>query len=291
MLEQCTHRGQRKSAWPCFRQLDHSRSWWSNRRTSASNVHSSWHAVAIHDRGHAIGVDSGLWTLSADMATFTTTVAGLAGAVQWSTIWSCAVTRNVPKLTTSIALHSLSLAITGEVVWTTALVAESRTVVACEPTTEAAAVTATRSSSSASSSARSWRSTSGWAIAREMANLAARIAASTALGTAAQSKSWAVSLDVTEALTVIALLCLGRPWVRAVVALVTRLLAVITQPLAAGAHFGIMPNISALVARPSAQRRHPALSVESFVGPMKQLPSQEDLSVLLHRLSSLPCRQ
>jgi len=50
-------------------------------------------------------------------------------------------------------------------------------------------------------------------------DLTAGVAATTGW-TTAQAKSWAVSLDVTKTLAVVALLGLGGAWVRAVVRLV-----------------------------------------------------------------------
>lgn len=53
---------------------------------------------------------------------------------------------------------------------------------------------------------------------------------------------------MTKALAVVALLRLSGPGVRAVIALMARLLAVVAQALTAGAHLGIMADIAALVA-------------------------------------------
>jgi len=65
------------------------------------------------------------WAVAGDMTSLTTLVAGLSSSVEWSAVWSRAITRDVTKLSASIALHSLSLAIPGKVVWSTALVASS----------------------------------------------------------------------------------------------------------------------------------------------------------------------
>ena len=92
----------------------------------------------------------------------------------------------------------------------------------------------------------------------KMSGLTARVALA-GLATAAQTKSWAVRLDVTKALAVVALLGLGGPWVRASRALVAWLLAVVAQALAAGANLGIVADVAALVAGTALERRHLAL--------------------------------
>lgn len=108
----------------------------------------------------------------------------------------------------------------------------------------------------------------------KMAHLAARVAA-TATAASAQTQSRAVSLHMSESLAVVALLScircqsqivfdrllsvpltLSGPRMRTVVALVPRLLAVIAQPLAALAHFGIVAYITTLVASTTRKRRH-----------------------------------
>lgn len=64
-------------------------------------------------------------------------VADLAGLAERTTVGSSAVPRDVAELATGIALHGLSLAVTGEVVRATAFVASSSTGVAAKATTEA----------------------------------------------------------------------------------------------------------------------------------------------------------
>ncbi|KAF2483752.1 hypothetical protein BDY17DRAFT_298023 [Neohortaea acidophila] len=96
-----------------------------------------------------------------------------------------------------------------------------------------------------------------------MAHLAARVAA-TAGGTTTEAQSRAVGLDVAEALTVVALLGLHGAGVRAIVALVPGLLAVVAQALTAGAHLGVVADVAAFVAGAARQGRHFALRVLLF---------------------------
>jgi hypothetical protein len=66
-------------------------------------------------------------------------VADLTGGAERATVGSGAVTRDVTELAAGVALHSLSLAVAGEVVGATALVAGSGARVATEATAEASA--------------------------------------------------------------------------------------------------------------------------------------------------------
>jgi hypothetical protein len=93
----------------------------------------SRNAANIDFRGNlAVGVLLG--AVARDMAGLTALIASLAGSVQRAAIGSGTVAGNVTEFTTSIALHSLSLAITGIVVGTTTLVACGRTRAASEST-------------------------------------------------------------------------------------------------------------------------------------------------------------
>jgi hypothetical protein len=83
-----------------------------------------------------------------DVADLAATVARLAAlAVEWAAVGRSAVTGDVSELATSVALHALSLTVTGIVVWATALVAGSgarhATTVATASTPESTAVAAT----------------------------------------------------------------------------------------------------------------------------------------------------
>lgn len=66
------------------------------------------------------------------MTSLTAAVASLASGVEGAAVRSGAVARDVAELAAGVALHGLSLAITGEVVGATALVAGSRARAASE---------------------------------------------------------------------------------------------------------------------------------------------------------------
>jgi hypothetical protein len=166
-------------------------------------------------------------------------VADLTGGAERATVGSGTVTRDVAELAAGVALHSLSLAVTGEVVGATALVAGSGALVAAEATTEITLETAARATG-ATASRTSRGTTSGTgvgtgtgssragAVAGKVAGLAAIVAA--AVG-AVQTEGGTVSLDVTEALAVVALLGLGGTGKRAGARLVAGLLAVVAETL------------------------------------------------------------
>lgn len=87
-----------------------------------------------------------------------------------------------------------------------------------------------------------------------MADLATTVAATALRATDAQS--WTVSLNVAESLTVVALLGLGGSWHRALVGFVTRLLAVVAQPLRGSADLCVVANVATFVACSSLNGRH-----------------------------------
>ena len=117
-------------------------------------------------------------------------------------VWSGIVTRDalslLTKLAAGVALHGLGLAVAGKVVGSTALVAGGRASAASETATETSSVTATRSTSAATHSRVG-------TVAGKVAGDTAAVATSAGAGSA-QAQSWAVSLDVSETLAVIALL-------------------------------------------------------------------------------------
>lgn len=85
-----------------------------------------------------LGGDGGLLgAIARDVASLTTLIAGLAGSVERASVGSGAIAGDVAELAAGIALHGLSLAITGKVVGATALVAGSR----ARATSEAATAT------------------------------------------------------------------------------------------------------------------------------------------------------
>lgn len=88
------------------------------------------------------------------MTGLATLVADLAGLAQRATVGGGAVTRDVTKLAAGVALHGLGLAVTGEVVGTTTLVAHGSAGETTKVTTETtlALEAATSSSSGAAAS-------------------------------------------------------------------------------------------------------------------------------------------
>lgn len=158
------------------------------------------------------------------MASLAATVAGLAGSVERTAVGGGAVARDVAKLAASVALHGLSLAIAGKVVRATALVASGRTRAASETTAEATVAAARNASAAANAAGGVGAGT------RKVSGLSAGVAAAAGAGTA-QAQGGAVSLNVAETLAVVALLRLGSARVRATVALVAGLLAVVAKAL------------------------------------------------------------
>ena len=188
-----------------------------------------------------------------DVAGLRALVANLAGRAQWATIGSSAVTRDVAlnlvrrvfqtmmnpnmdthELSTGIALHSLSLAVTSEVVGTTALVASGSTRVGTISRAETTGESTTRTTNSTTSRARTGTCTSTSRRSRAVAlkkdgainvrhsitaihqfnpgnstygkvtNLAAVVA--TAVRTTVETQRGTVSLNVTKSLAVVTLL-------------------------------------------------------------------------------------
>jgi len=222
---------------------------WCNRRGNSFglNTGSRGDSLAVHSRDNTnrtVDLSGSLRAVPANVAGLAAPVAGLAGRVGGAAIGRGAVTADVAELATGVALHGLGLAVTGEMVGAAALVALSSAVVL---DTSVAAAEATAGSTSATTDWGNRRSAWSWAVARNVAILAARVAAVVA-GTTTQAQSRAVSLNMAKALAVVALLGLGSPRGRAVIALVARLLAVVAQALSAGADLGVVTDVAALVA-------------------------------------------
>jgi hypothetical protein len=156
----------------------------------------------------------------------------------------------VSQLAAGIALHGLSLAVTGKVVGTTALVAGGRARTASEASPSEASETTTGRGNSTSHT-----STRVGAVAGQMAGVTAAVASSAGTSSA-QAESGAVSLDVSEALAVVALLGLGGTGMRAPVGLVTGLLAVVAEPLRRRAHLSVVAHVSALETGTARKGRH-----------------------------------
>lgn len=208
----------------------------SRRRNWSSN--GGRDGVDVDLGGVNLGGDRGLLlhrAVARNMASLPTAVAGLASSAQGTSVRCWAVLGDVSELAAGIALHGLGLAIPSKVVGTTALVARGRTRAAGVPTAAVAKATpANRASATEPDSARVG------AVAlqrvRNVANqrtvlvttysqmtLLVAVVAAAGAGTA-QTKRWAVSLYMAQALTVVALLRLGGARKRALVRLVTWLL-------------------------------------------------------------------
>jgi hypothetical protein len=151
------------------------------------------------------------------MTCLTTLVAGLTSRVERAAVGSGAVAGDVAQLAASIALHGLSLAVSSKMVGATTLVTGGGTSTASETT--AAEATTISTSGNRSASAHADTSRVG-ARPGQMPRLAAVIAASTCAG-ATQAESRAVSLDMAQALAVVALFGLGGTRQRALVRLVS----------------------------------------------------------------------
>ena len=117
----------------------------------------------------------------------------MSGVVCWN------VFSRLTKLAAGVALHSLGLAVTGKVVRSTALVASGRASATSETATETSSIAATRRTASSTTHSRVG------AVAGKVAVQTTAVAASAGAGST-QTQSWAVSLDVSETLAVVALL-------------------------------------------------------------------------------------
>lgn len=123
-----------------------------------------------------------------DVTSLGTLVADLASRAQGATIGGGAVTRDVAKLAASVALHSLSLTVTGEVVRATALIASGSARITTVSATEATVISTTRGTDTAASARSRSR-----AVASKVAWLAAVVA--TAIR-AIETQSGTVGLNV-----------------------------------------------------------------------------------------------
>lgn len=169
-------------------------------RDAAGNSH--WNT---RDARHVTS-SSLLRAIARDVASLTTLVAGLTSSVQRSAVGGCAVPRDVSELAAGVALHSLSLAVTGKVVGATALVASGspRT----GETATAGEATSVCSTTNRRTSTAHVDAGGIGAGASQMARLATVVAATAGSGTA-QAQGRAVGLNMAKALAVVALLSLG----------------------------------------------------------------------------------
>lgn len=180
-------------------------------------------------------------------------VTDLAGRAQRATVGSGAITRDVTKLSAGVALHSLSLAVTSEVVRTTTLVAGGSTRVAAKSTAETTGESSTRTTDTTASTSTSTRTSTSTStrsgsttVAGKVTKLVAVVA--TAASTTVQAQCRTVSLDVANSLAVVALLGLGRTGLRAAAGLVSSLLAVVAKTLGRRADLSVVANVATLVA-------------------------------------------
>ena len=151
-----------------------------------------------------------------------TLVADLTRGAERAAIRSGAVSRDVAELAACVALHGLSLAVTGKVVGATTLVAGSSAGVTAKAAAEALEATAGGGGAASTGSSRVaavalqilvnngsfqdiYRPNSTYS---KVTGLAAVVAA--AIGTTVQAESGAVSLDMAKTLAVVALLRWGR---------------------------------------------------------------------------------
>jgi len=158
-----------------------------------------------HDRGgtkisditRKVTIGSFLWTVARNVAGLTTLIASLASSVKGTTIGCSAIARNVTKLAASIALHGLSLTISGEVVGSSALVASSGTGSTSKSSTgcESSTISTSRGTDTTASTRNGTRSS--WAGARtSQMSWLTTVVATTAGASATETQSWAVCLDV-----------------------------------------------------------------------------------------------
>jgi len=224
------------------------------RRSSSSYITISRCPIG-HNGRRTIGFSGS--AIFADVSRLAALVARLSGGVQGTSIGSGAVARDVAQFATGIALHGLRLAIAGIVVGSATFVARRGAVVGHVVTpakTSTATVSATTATSRDGSSSRRDGAGRG-TVTGQVTDLAARVAAAGG-GTAADAQGRTVGLDVAQTLAMITLFRLGRARHGALVGLVARLLAVVTQPLRRGADLGIVTDIATLVARAAGKRRH-----------------------------------
>lgn len=155
------------------------------------------------DRGSwdsSVAVRLGLAAIAGDVASLATAIAGLASSVERAAVGCSAVTGNMAQFATGVTLHCLSLAISGEVVWSTALVAGSRT--------RATSKGAPSGKSTKSATGRTGSSTSHASSGAGIGAVAGQVAsqttaiASSAGSSSAQAQSRAISLWLSDM----------RPW-------------------------------------------------------------------------------
>ncbi|OTA70746.1 hypothetical protein K449DRAFT_18440 [Hypoxylon sp. EC38] len=132
------------------------------------------------DLGRDIAIGVLLRTVTRDVTSFATLIAGLASSVQGATVRCRAVSGNVAELPTGVALHSLSLAVTRKVVRTTTLVAGSRSRATSETASAETTVSTTADGPTSSHSNTGWVGAGSGQVTGLSAVIAATVATSTA---------------------------------------------------------------------------------------------------------------
>jgi len=131
-----------------------------------SNWCNYWSNTAEISFTRKVTVGSLLWAVTRDVTSFTALVASLASSVERSTVRSGAVAGDMPELAACIAFHSLGLTVPGKVIWSSTLIASSRTGSTSKTTTgsESTTISTTRSTNATTST---WDGTcASWAWAR-----------------------------------------------------------------------------------------------------------------------------
>lgn len=169
------------------------------------------------DLGRDVTISVLLRAVARDVAGFTALIAGLTSSVERTTIWRSTVSRDVTEFSTCIALHRLSLAIARKVVWPAAFVAGSRSGATSECASAETTAVSTTGDRSATPHSNTGRVRAG---SSQVTGLAAVVATAVTTSTA-QTEGRAVSLNVPEPLTVIALLCLSGTRERTLVRLMS----------------------------------------------------------------------
>lgn len=157
----------------------------------------NWSQTKVDGVSSDLTVSSLGWAVTRDVSSLTALVASFASSVERSTIRSSAVSGDMTELATGVAFHCLGLAISGKVIWPTALVAGCRARSTSKATTRSKSTTESTTrgtNTTASTWNRAWASWA-WACASQMSWEAAVVASATG-SSPTETKSWAVSLNV-----------------------------------------------------------------------------------------------
>jgi len=173
------------------------------------------------------------------MAFFTTTVTGLYRLVNRS-LGLRTIAGDMAKAATIVAFDTICLAVLGIVIETTALVTDHATA-----STITATISTTISSTTTRTTTISTSTSTTGTVTSQMTKTVAIIAATTRTA-AVYANIGAVGLKVTNATARITLFSVGSSRLRALIGLVTRLLAIITKPFRFRASVSKMTDVAAL---------------------------------------------